>query len=77
MDFWYHSGDVLATGPSHIVVKPAKLQCMPGAVSHTQSLFQGFTDESLDHTRDSAIIKNIWILLWTDGIDIQGYMEYI
>ena len=41
-DFWYSSGDVLATDPPHTVVRPAKLQCMPGAFSHTQSLFRGF-----------------------------------
>ena len=45
MDFWYSSGDVFATDPSRIVVKPAKWQCMPEAVSHTQSLFQDFPDQ--------------------------------
>ena len=30
---------------THIVVKPAKLQCMPEAVSHTPSLFQDFPDK--------------------------------
>ena len=36
---------MLAADLSHIVVKPAKLQCMPEAVSHTQSLFQEFPDQ--------------------------------
>ena len=59
MDFWYYSGDVLATDPSHAMVKPAKLQCLSGAFSHTQSLFQGFPDQILDHLRDYTIIKDI------------------
>ena len=58
-DNWYSSGDVLATDPSHTVVKPVKLQCMPGAFSHTQSLFRGFPGQILDYLHDSAIIKDI------------------
>ena len=36
---------MLATDSSHIVVKPVKLQCMPEAVSHTQSLFRKFPNQ--------------------------------
>ena len=59
-DFLYSSGNVLAPDPSHTVVKPAKLQCMPEAVSHTQSFFHEFPDQVFFyHVRDSAFIKDI------------------
>ena len=66
----FYSGVVLATDPSHTVITLAKLLCLPGAVSHTQSLFHGFPDQILD--RDSAIIKDISILLWTDENKYTG-----
>ena len=54
---WYFSGGVLATDPPHTMVKSAKLQCMSGAFSHTQSLCQGFPKHILDHLYDSANIS--------------------
>ena len=40
-DFWYSSGNVVETDPSHTVLKSASL---PGTLSYAQLLFQGFPD---------------------------------
>ena len=61
---------MLATDSFHTVVKPATLQCIPGAASHTQPLFQGFPDQ---------IFKSTYTILQLSKISeyFYGLMESV